>query len=108
MAVSELPVHPVSACDLRLTSCPTAVLYAFSIAYLAGPVVGIPVDSAHIVELAQTLPEWLKLSGKTLLAAPFAFHALNGVRHLAWDSVKRKSIPFIFVSACLIPMSILQ
>lgn len=66
------------------------VLYAFSIAYLAGPVVGIPVDSAHIVDLVHSLPEWAKVSGKTLLAAPFAYHAWNGVRHLAWDSVKRK------------------
>lgn len=76
--------------DIPIPGLPQTVLYAFSIAYLAGPVVGIPVDSAHIVELVHSLPEWAKISFKTLLAAPFAYHAWNGVRHLAWDSVKRK------------------
>lgn len=66
------------------------VLYGFSIAYLLGPVIGVPVDSAHIVEFAHSLPEWAKLSAKSLLAAPFAYHTLNGVRHLAWDSTKRE------------------
>ncbi|KAG8951313.1 cytochrome b subunit of succinate dehydrogenase, Sdh3p [Tulasnella sp. 424] len=70
----------------------SGLLYAFSIAYLAGPVVGIPVDSAHIVELVHSLPEWAKVSFKTLLAAPFAYHAWNGVRHLAWDSVKLMTV----------------
>ncbi|KAG8905255.1 hypothetical protein FRB99_000370 [Tulasnella sp. 403] len=73
----------------RITgSALSGLLYAFSIGYLLGPVAGIPFDSAQIVELAHSLPEWAKLSAKTLLAAPFAYHSWNGVRHLTWDVVK--------------------
>lgn len=88
------------------------MLYGFSLAYLAGPVVGIPVDSVHIVELAQQLPEWAKLSAKTILAAPFAFHFWNGIRHLAWDSVKRalrfmNYLPSLTLVSCIV-MSVKQ
>ncbi|KIO31190.1 hypothetical protein M407DRAFT_241892 [Tulasnella calospora MUT 4182] len=70
----------------------SGLLYVFSIAYLAGPSVGLPFDGASIVELVHSLPEWAKLSGKTLLAAPFAFHFWMGVRHLAWDVIKLTSV----------------
>ena len=63
-------------------------MYAFFLSYLAAPVVGIPLDSGHIVDFVHQLPEWAKLSGKTVLAAPFVYHSLNGVRHLAWDVTK--------------------
>ncbi|KAJ7734807.1 hypothetical protein B0H16DRAFT_150689 [Mycena metata] len=46
-----------------------AVLYGFSLAYLVAP------DTA-------------KYAGKVLLAAPFAFRGLNGIRHLSWDMGK--------------------
>ncbi|KAJ7816506.1 hypothetical protein B0H14DRAFT_3475287 [Mycena olivaceomarginata] len=40
-------------------------------------------DSVHVVEF---------YAGKALLAAPFAFHGLNGIRHLSWDMGKFMSI----------------
>ena len=64
---------------------PTTVLYAFSLAYLVSPEV---FSSANIVELVAGLPDILKYAGKTILAAPFAFHFLNGLRHLSWDMGK--------------------
>ncbi|KAG8945071.1 cytochrome b subunit of succinate dehydrogenase, Sdh3p [Tulasnella sp. 424] len=70
----------------------SVLLYASSIAYLAGPVIGIPFDGAQIVELVHSLPEWAKVSGKTLLAAPFAYHFWMGVRHTAWDLIKLTSV----------------
>ncbi|KAG8997729.1 cytochrome b subunit of succinate dehydrogenase, Sdh3p [Tulasnella sp. JGI-2019a] len=77
----------------RITGAGLSVLlYGFSIGYLIGPVIGVPIDSAHIVELAHSLPEWAKVTGKTILAAPFAFHSLNGIRHLSWDSAKLMSV----------------
>lgn len=32
------------------------------------------------------LPIVTKVGIKTLIAAPFAFHSINGIRHLVWDS----------------------
>ena len=65
------------------------VLYGFSLAYLFAP---STFSSANIIEFAASLPEWVKLAEKTILAAPFAFHSLNGLRHLAWDTGKCLSL----------------
>lgn len=32
------------------------------------------------------LPTAVKVGVKTLVAAPFAYHFWNGIRHLVWDS----------------------
>jgi succinate dehydrogenase (ubiquinone) cytochrome b560 subunit len=58
------------------------VLYGFSIAYLFAPGT---FDSAHVIEFVSNLPDAAKYAGKFILAAPFAFHSLNGMRHLGWD-----------------------
>jgi len=63
----------------------SALLYAFSLAYLVAPGT---FDSAHIVEFVGGLPDYLKISGKVLLALPFTFHSFNGLRHLSWDMGK--------------------
>lgn len=68
---------------VRLTS--GIVLYGFSIAYLIAPGT---FDSQHVVEFVSGLPEGVKYAGKAILAAPFAFHSWNGLRHLSWDMVK--------------------
>ena len=68
------------------------VLYGFSLAYLVAP---YTFDSVHIIEFVSGLPEYVKYAGKVLLAAPFAFHSLNGLRHLAWDSGKCKTLFFL-------------
>ncbi|KAF9000752.1 succinate dehydrogenase cytochrome b560 subunit [Cyathus striatus] len=67
----------------------SALLYGFSIAYLIAP--GI-FDSTHVVETVAALPESVKYIGKALLAAPFAFHSFNGLRHLSWDLGKFLSL----------------
>ncbi|KAH7097248.1 cytochrome b560 subunit of succinate dehydrogenase [Auriculariales sp. MPI-PUGE-AT-0066] len=64
----------------------SVLLYGFSIAYVVAPYAGMPFDSTAVVETVHQLPEWVKYAGKTLLAAPFAFHSFNGVRHLLWDT----------------------
>lgn len=68
-----------------LTTHLLLVLYGFSIAYLVAPGT---FDSVHIVETVASLPESVKYAGKAILAAPFAFHSLNGLRHLGWDMGK--------------------
>jgi len=64
------------------------LLYGFSISYIAAPAFGAAFDSASIVSLVQTLPEWAKVTGKVILAAPFTYHSINGLRHLGWDMGK--------------------
>ncbi|KAK6978133.1 cytochrome b subunit of succinate dehydrogenase SDH3, partial [Favolaschia claudopus] len=60
----------------------SVLLYGSSIAYLFFPGT---FDGAYLIELASGIPEYVKYTAKTILAAPFAFHALNGIRHLFWD-----------------------
>ncbi|KAF7299222.1 Cytochrome B subunit of succinate dehydrogenase [Mycena indigotica] len=63
----------------------SALLYAFSLAYVVAPGT---FDSAHVVEFVAGMPDAVKYAGKTLLAAPLLFHSFNGVRHLGWDMLK--------------------
>ena len=65
------------------------VLYAFSLAYLVAPET---FSSANVIELVAGLPDIVKYAGKTILAAPFAYHFANGLQHLAWDMGKCKSL----------------
>ncbi|KAH9948589.1 succinate dehydrogenase cytochrome b560 subunit [Amylocystis lapponica] len=60
----------------------SVLLYGYAIAYLVAPTT---FDSAHVIEFAAGLPDAVKYAGKAILAAPFAFHSLNGLRHLGWD-----------------------
>ncbi|PPR00610.1 hypothetical protein CVT24_005492 [Panaeolus cyanescens] len=77
----------------------SALLYGFSIAYLVAPGT---FDSAHVVEYIATLPESVKYAGKAILAAPFAFHSLNGLRHLGWDLVKFITVKGAYVSGYVV------
>jgi succinate dehydrogenase (ubiquinone) cytochrome b560 subunit len=60
------------------------VLYGFTLANLVAPG---PFGSVlvHVVQFVAAVPEGFKYVGKALLAAPFAFHRLNGIHHLSWD-----------------------
>jgi len=60
----------------------SVLMYSYFLAYLAAPGT---FDSAHVLEVISGLPEVVKYSAKAILAAPFAFHTLNGIRHLGWD-----------------------
>jgi len=74
-------------------------MYAFFIAYLAAPAIGMPFDGASVIELASNLPEWAKLVVKAPLALAFSFHSWNGLRHLSWDSLKFLSLKGVYGSA---------
>ncbi|VBB75797.1 Putative succinate dehydrogenase cytochrome B subunit, mitochondrial precursor [Podospora comata] len=60
-------------------------LYVFGAAYLAAPLLGWHLESASLVSAFGALPFAVKSGVKFLVAWPFAFHAFNGVRHLALD-----------------------
>ncbi|KAG9316085.1 cytochrome b subunit of succinate dehydrogenase, Sdh3p [Chiua virens] len=72
-------VHRVAGAGLSV------LLYGFSLAYLIAPGT---FDSAHVIEFVAGVPDYLKTTAKVVLAAPFAFHGFNGVRHLVWDTGK--------------------
>ncbi|KAH9848432.1 succinate dehydrogenase cytochrome b560 subunit [Lenzites betulinus] len=63
----------------------SVLLYGYALAYLVAPAT---FDSTHVLELLASVPEAVKYAGKVVLAAPFAFHSLNGLRHLGWDMGK--------------------
>ncbi|KAF8604276.1 cytochrome b560 subunit of succinate dehydrogenase [Ceratobasidium sp. AG-I] len=85
----------------------SAVLYVFALGYLAGPVVGVPVDTAHVVDLVASLPGWFKYATKGAVGMAFSFHSWNGIRHLLWDAgrlmsnqaVKRSGWAVVGISA---------
>ena len=62
-------------------------MYGYFIGYLISPET---FASANVIELVASLPDVVKYAGKTILAAPFAFHSWNGLRHLSWDVTKCK------------------
>ncbi|KAK3370386.1 hypothetical protein B0H63DRAFT_486900 [Podospora didyma] len=70
-------------------------LYVFGAAYLVAPLIGWHLESASLAAAFGGLPLAVKGGLKFLLAWPFTFHALNGVRHLTFDigiGFKRKDI----------------
>ncbi|KAJ6485702.1 succinate dehydrogenase cytochrome b560 subunit [Mycena sanguinolenta] len=69
------------------------LLYGFSLSYLFAP--GI-LDGTHVVDFVTGLPDYVKYGCKAILAAPFAFHSLSGVRHLFWDLGKFMTIRGVY------------
>lgn len=65
------------------------VMYGYFIGYLVAP---DAFASANIIDLVAGMPDIVKYAGKTILAAPFAYHSWNGLRHLSWDMTKCKCI----------------
>jgi succinate dehydrogenase (ubiquinone) cytochrome b560 subunit len=68
-------------------------LYAFATAYLLLPAASCAgggstvVDTDSLVNMVAGLPESVKIGAKFLVAWPFTYHAVNGVKQLAWDQV---------------------
>ncbi|EJF59152.1 succinate dehydrogenase cytochrome b560 subunit [Dichomitus squalens LYAD-421 SS1] len=63
----------------------SVLLYGYALAYLVAP---DTFSSVNVVDFIHGLPEGVKYAGKAILAAPFAFHSWNGLRHLSWDAGK--------------------
>jgi succinate dehydrogenase (ubiquinone) cytochrome b560 subunit len=70
----------------RLTGCIlSGGFYLFGAAYLVSPLFGWQLDTASMAAAFASWPVIAQVAAKMSLAFPFAFHGLNGVRHLAWD-----------------------
>lgn len=63
----------------------SAALYVYLGAYLASPLLGWHVESASLAASFGALPLAAKGTLKFLVAWPFAFHCINGIRHLTYD-----------------------
>src|SRR5690606_22278871 len=71
----------------RITGVTVAGLaYVFGIGYVASPLLGLDLSSVSIAESFGSLPAGAKVAIKGVLALPFTFHSINGVRHLIWDT----------------------
>ncbi|KAI0791192.1 SDHC, cytochrome b subunit of succinate dehydrogenase [Abortiporus biennis] len=71
----------------------SVLLYGYALAYLVAPET---FSSAVVVDFVAGLPDFVKYAGKTILAAPFAFHSWNGLRHLGWDMGKFVTIKGVY------------
>jgi succinate dehydrogenase (ubiquinone) cytochrome b560 subunit len=60
-------------------------LYLFGFAYLAAPYTGWHLETQSMVAAVAAWPVAVKMGVKAFFAAPFFFHCVNGLRHLAWD-----------------------
>ncbi|KAK2748990.1 hypothetical protein FQN57_007273 [Myotisia sp. PD_48] len=74
----------------RITGClVSGGLYIFASAYLVSPLLGWHLESASLAAAFGALPLAAKFSLKLGVAFPFAFHCMNGIRHLVWDLGKQ-------------------
>ncbi|BFZ57847.1 cytochrome b subunit of succinate dehydrogenase, Sdh3p [Savitreella phatthalungensis] len=71
-------------------------MYVFGAAYLVAPVLGWHLDTASLVAAFGSLSVFSKLAIKTVVAAPFAFHSWNGIRHLIWDTASELTLKGVY------------
>ncbi|KAL4968354.1 succinate:quinone oxidoreductase subunit C [Aspergillus stella-maris] len=61
-------------------------IYLYASAYALSPITGWDTSPSTVVEKFSELGPGTKGAVKILVAWPFLFHCLNGVRHLVWDT----------------------
>jgi succinate dehydrogenase (ubiquinone) cytochrome b560 subunit len=63
----------------------SGIFYLYGIGYLVAPALGLHLESAVVAASFAAWPVAAKVLAKTIIALPFTFHTLNGLRHLTWD-----------------------
>lgn len=58
--------------------------------------------TGKICEIVSAVPLSLVLAGKFVLAAPFMYHLLNGVRHLIWDTGKALTLRGVYATGWIV------
>lgn len=93
----------------RITGCTlSGAAYVYFASYLIAPLAGFHIESASLAATFTTLPFLVKGGVKFALGFPFAFHFINGIKHLIYDfgkgfakpSIKRGE-QFLWVSSIL-------
>ena len=80
----------------RITGCTlSGAAYVYFTAYLAAPLLGWHLETASVASAFAALPFAVKGGVKFALGFPFAFHFINGLRHLAFDLGKGFAKPTI-------------
>ncbi|KAM4066387.1 succinate dehydrogenase/Fumarate reductase transmembrane subunit [Hirsutella rhossiliensis] len=80
----------------RITGCAlSGAAYAYFASYLVAPLLGLHLESASLAAAFAGLPFLAKGAVKFALGFPFAFHFINGIKHLVYDLGKGFSKPTI-------------
>lgn len=82
---------------------------------LAGLIYGFGITSSFntinmttkLCEIISSIPLPVVLAGKFILAAPFAYHLLNGIRHLIWDTGRALTLKGVYVSGWIVNVATL-
>jgi len=61
------------------------LVYCFFAAYVVAPLAGLHLGSASLAAAFGSLPLAVKAAAKFAVAWPFAFHCINGARHIVFD-----------------------
>ena len=77
-------------------------MYAFCLAYLVSPYLGLHLESATIAAAFGAWPVAAKVGVKALVAAPFTFHSWNGIRHLVWDTGRQLHLKGVYRTGYLV------
>lgn len=77
-------------------------IYAFGMTAASGVNV-----TAEICEAIKLVPLPLVLAGKFVLAAPFMYHLLNGIRHLIWDAGRALTLRGVYATGWIVNISTL-
>jgi len=77
-------------------------IYAFALAYLAAPALGLHLESASIAAAFGALPVAAKVGIKGIIALPFTYHSWNGIRHLIWDTGRSLDIKGVYRSGYVV------
>ena len=81
------------------------LIYAFGItAGCSGSTVNL---TTKICELISAVPLPFVLAGKFVLAAPFMYHLLNGIRHLIWDSGSALTLRGVYATGWMVNIATL-
>lgn len=74
-----------------------ATFYGVTCSYAAGYILNLGVDASSIATLIGiTFSPLLILAAKASYAYLFAFHALNGLRHLTWDAGRELTVKGVY------------
>ncbi|OAA41810.1 succinate dehydrogenase cytochrome b subunit [Metarhizium rileyi] len=80
----------------RITGCTlSGAAYVYFGAYLVAPLLGWHLETASVASAFAALPFAVKGGVKFLLGFPFAYHFINGLRHLWFDLGKGFAKPSI-------------
>jgi succinate dehydrogenase (ubiquinone) cytochrome b560 subunit len=100
LSIFRLQLTSVLSFTTRATGVAlTVVIYAGAISYI--PCQQAVSQILHAYQALQ-LPALIPMTAKIMLAWPFCFHTLNGIRHLVWDTGMALSLKAVYVGGWIV------